>query len=286
MIALSANFSAPVASGTAAFGWLRALPINVNHHQEEGFMQRYPTLPANGEILIPRIVRFALACLWLGGLSLGAQAQTDEDTGRKAAEELRVLVTEGTGVIGDLQPAINSGKTAKDKVIPDALIDQFKARYQKATGGAIDLKAAGIIGDTRRAYVQAFTNVVTRFQPNLIKGGQDAFVPAFFRAQTLGDFNKSMQGKLQAYATNRDGELINGDWAVAKVMKGSPLAGEVTKLMATGALDPVVKRSGNTVMGYYPMKLAAGCVACHAQNGLKQKEGAFGGALVAQIPVK
>jgi len=231
-------------------------------------------------------MRVGLVSFLLCGLSLAAQAQTDEDTGRKAAQELRVLVTEGTGVIGDLQPAINSGKTTKDQVAPDALVEQFKTRYQKATGAAIDLKASGIIGDTRRAYVQAFTSVVTRFQANLTKGGQDAFVPAFFRAQTLGDFNKSMQGKLQAYATNRDGELINGDWAVAKVMKGSPLAGEVTKLMATGGLDPVVTRTGNTVMGYYPMKLAAACVTCHAQNGLKQKEGAFGGALVAQVPVK
>jgi hypothetical protein len=255
-------------------------------HFTRDTMQHFSLSFAAGADWLSRTMRFGLAFLLLGSASFAAQAQSDEDTGRKAAEELRVLVTEGTGVIGDLQPAINSGKTAKDKVAPDALVDQFKARYQKATGAAIDLKAAGIIGDTRRAYVQAFTNVVTRFQPNLIKGGQDAFVPAFFRAQTLGDFNKSMQGKLQAYATNRDGELINGDWAVAKVMKGSPLAGEVTKLMATGDLDPVVKRSGNTVMGYYPMKLAAACVACHAQNGLKQKEGSFGGALVAQVPVK
>ena len=235
---------------------------------------------------LARIARIALAALVWGGASLASHAQTDEDTGRKAAEELRVLVTESTGVVGDLQPAINSGKTAKEKVAPEALLEQFRARYQKATGGALDLKAGGIVGDTRRAYAQAFTSVVTRFQPNLTKGGQDAFVPAFFRAQTLGEFNKVMAGRLQAYATNRDGELINGDWAVAKVMKGSPLAGEVTKLMATGSLDPVVRRSGNMVMGYYPMKLGAACVTCHAQNGLKQKEGAFGGALVAQIPVK
>lgn len=232
------------------------------------------------------ILRLAAAALMMAGVSLAGYAQTDEDTGRKAAEELRVLVTESTGVIGDLQPAINTGKTEKDKVAPDALLEQFKARYQKATGGALDLKAAGLIGDTRRAYTQAFTNVVTRFQPNLVKGGQDAFVPAFFRAQTIGEFNKNMLGKVQAYATNRDGELINGDWAVAKVMKYSPLAPEVTRLMATGGLDPLVKRSGNMVMGYYPMKLGAACVTCHAQNGLKQKEGAFGGALVAQVPVK
>lgn len=233
------------------------------------------------------ILKGAQLALWVSLLtSLSGYAQTDEDSGRKAVEELRVLVSEGTNVIGDLQPAINSGKTTREQVAPDALVDQFRTRYQKATGSALDLKAAGIIGDIRRAYTQAFTSVVTRFQNNLTKGGQDAFVPAFFRAQALGDFNKGIQGKLQAYATNRDGELINGDWAVAKVMKGSPLAGEVTRLMATGGLDPVVKRSGNMVMGYYPMKLGAACVTCHAQNGLKQKEGAFGGALVAQIPVK
>jgi len=249
-------------------------------------MSRYHTLLTAREMPCLQWIRWFLAGFLLTGFISAANAQSDEDTGRKAAEELRMLVTEGTNVIGDLQPAINSGKTTKAQVSPDALAEQFKVRYQKATSVALDLKAPGVIGDTRRAYMQAFTNVVTRFQTNLVKGGQDAFVPAFFRAQTLGDFNKSMQGKIQAYATNRDGELINGDWAVTKVMKGSPLAGEVTKLMATGGLDPVVKRSGNTVMGYYPMKLAAACVACHAQNGLKQKEGAFGGALVAQVPVK
>jgi hypothetical protein len=95
-----------------------------------------------------------------------------------------------------------------------------------------------------------------------------------------------MQGKAQAYATNRDAELINGDWAVQKVMKGSPLVPEVQKLMATGGLEPVVKRSGDRMMGYYPMKLAPACVACHAQNGLKQTEGGFGGALVAEVPIK
>ena len=230
--------------------------------------------------------RVAFAVAILAASSVTAHAQISEDTGRQAAQELRVLVTEGTGVIGDLQPAINSGKVVKEQVSPDALVNQFKARYQKAAGTALDTKATGVVGDARRAYLQSFTSVVTRFQGNLTKGGQDAFVPAFFRAQVLKDFNQQMQGKIQAYATNRDAELINGDWAVHKVMKGSPLAPEVQSLMATGGLDPVVKRSGNRVMGYYPMKLAAGCVSCHAQNGLKQTEGAFGGALVAEIPVK
>jgi hypothetical protein len=228
-------------------------------------------------------VAFAAAVMGVSGV---AHAQLTEETAKQAAQELRVLVTEGTAVIGDLQPAINSGKVVKDQVSPDALVAQFKARYQKAAGAPLDIKATGVVGDARRAYLHSFTSVVTRFQGNLTKGGQDAFVPAFFRAQVLKDFNQLMQGRIQAYATNREAELINGDWAVKKVMKASPLAPEVEKLMATGGLDPVVKRSGNTVMGYYPMKLAGGCVSCHAQNGLKQTEGGFGGALVAEIPVK
>jgi len=236
-------------------------------------------------ILAASGLRVALAA-FVAAVGVPAQAQLSEDTAKQAAQELRVLVTEGTGVIGDLQPAINSGKVVKDQVTPDALVAQFKTRYQKAAGAPFDPKAPGVIGDARRAYLQAFTSVVTRFQSNITKGGQDAFVPAFFRAQVLAEFNKQMTGKIQAYATNRDAELINGDWAVQKVMKGSPLAADVTQLMATGGLDPVVKRNGNTVMGYYPMKLAAGCVTCHAQNGLKQTEGNFGGALVAEIPVK
>ena len=215
-----------------------------------------------------------------------AFAQMSEETARHAAQEVRLLVTEGTGVIGDLQPAINAGKATREQVAPDALLDQFKARYQKAAGTPLDTRAPGVMGDARRAYMQAFSAVVTRYQGNLTKGGQDAFVPAFFRAQVLGEFNKQMQGKVQAYATNRDNELINGDWAVHKVMKASPLAGEVRTLMDKGGLEPVVKRSGNSVMGYYPMKLASACVSCHAQNGLKQAEGGFGGALVAEIPVK
>jgi hypothetical protein len=222
----------------------------------------------------------------LAALATPAFAQLPEDTAKQAAQEVRTLVTEGTAVIGDLQPAINSGKVDKDQVAPDALVKQFHARYTKAAGAPLDIKATGVMGDARRAYVTAFTSVVTRYQGNLTKGGQDAFVPAFFRAQVLKEFNQLMAGRIQAYATNRDAELINGDWAVQKVMKKSPLAPEVTQLMATGGLDPVVKRHGNTVMGYYPMKLAPACVACHAQNGLKQTEGAFGGALVAEIPVK
>lgn len=231
--------------------------------------------------------RLAVAAAVLAAASAApALAQHTEESARQAAQEVKLLVGEGTAVIGDLQPSINAGKAAKDQVAPDALVSQFKARYQKASGAPLDTRAPGLVGEARRAYLQAYTSVVTRYQGTLVKGGQDAFVPAFFRAQVLKEFNQLMQGEVQAYATNRDGELINGDWAVRKVMKTSTLAPEVEKLMATGGLDPVVKRTGNSVMGYYPMKLGTACVTCHAQNGLKQVEGGFGGALVAEIPVR
>lgn len=232
------------------------------------------------------VAQFVFMAMLMGGSILPVCAQTDVGTGLRLAEELRVMVTEGTGVINDLQPMINSGKPSKDKVSPDALVEQFKVRYRTATGNAFDVKTNGVIGETRRAYLQAYTNVVTRFQLNLTVGGPDVFVPAYFRAQSLKEFNKLMQGKLWAYATNRDNELINSDWAVGNMMKSSPIAGEVTRMMASGGLDPVVKRTGNTVMGYFPMRLGAACVSCHARDGLIQREGEFGGALVAQIPVK
>ena len=51
----------------------------------------------------------ALAAALLAAVS-PVQAQLTEDSAKQAAQELRLLVTEGTNVIGDLQPAINSGK--------------------------------------------------------------------------------------------------------------------------------------------------------------------------------
>src|SRR5215475_11238270 len=102
--------------------------------------------------------------------AFSVQAQLNEESGKQVAQEVKLLVTEGTAVIGDLQPAINGGKVEKDKATPDALVAQFKARYQKASGAALDTNAKGVIGDARRAYLQAFTSVVTRYQPNITKG--------------------------------------------------------------------------------------------------------------------
>lgn len=234
----------------------------------------------------PAFLRTAASGLIAAAFAAPLHAQVPEDTARAALAELRALVTEGTSVIGDLQPMINSGRVEAARVTPQALAEQLRQRYAKATKGSLDTPAAGLVGETRDAYMKAFDVVITRSQGVLAKGGQDAFVPAYFRARVLHEFNGSMRGKIQAWATNRDQDLINADWSVSRVMKGSANAGEVTRLMTGGGLDPVVRRQGDTLLGYWPMKLGAACVSCHAQNGLKQTEGSFGGALVAEIAVR
>lgn len=249
----------------------------------------YPsaTTVPDKQMAFGNVIRFVLPFVASVGMcSAPASAQVAEDSGRQALTELRTLVSEGTAVIGDLQPTINSGKVPADQVAPEALVERFRARYQKASGNGLDTQAPGLVGELRRAYLESFRNVVVRYQGPLKKGGQDAFVPAYFRALVLKDFNAAMKGKVRAYASNREGDLINSDSSVQRVMKASPLVGEVDRLMASGSLDSVVKRSGDHLLGYWPMKLGASCVACHAQQGLKQTEGTFGGALVAEIAVK
>ncbi len=212
-------------------------------------------------------------------------AQVDEAQGRAAAAELGLLVNEATALIGSLQNDINAG-TAGDKVKSDALIAAFQARYAKAAGKAFEPKGEGLVGDTRKAFNSALADTLSKYQATLTKGGADAFVPAFFRAELLKRFNAQQKGRIQGYATNRDAELINADWAVGQVMKGSPLAAEVKTLVTRGEMEKVVSRHGDRVLAYWPMKLGAACVSCHARSGLKQTEGAFGGALVAEVWIK
>ena len=233
---------------------------------------------------ILRRSRTALIALLLP-LSMSAQAAVDESTARGLTSDLVTMVNAATAVIGGLQSDINGG-TAAGKVDPEALIGGFRTGYAKSAGQAFDEKADGLTGESRRAFVVALRDTLTKFQPTMTKGGTDAFVPAFFRAELLKRYNTGMRGKVQGYATNRDNELINADWSVKQVMKGSALVGEVTTLLNAGGMDPVTKRVGDRFMSYAPMKLGGACVACHARNGLQQKEGAFGGALIAEAWIK
>lgn len=245
----------------------------------------YPGEPAMSfSFKIPSSMLSALLCAtWL--LSAPAHAQVDEAQAKAAASELALMVTEATAIIGGLQADINGG-TAADKVKTDALVAAFQSRYAKAAGKPFETKPDGLAGESRKAFAIALNDTLGKFHSAMAKGGQDAFVPAFFRAELLKRFNAQLKGKIQGYATNRDNELINADWAVNQVMKGSPLMSEVNGLVTRGESTHQMKRHSDRVMGYWPMKLGSACVACHARSGLKQTEGAFGGALVAEVFVK
>jgi hypothetical protein len=228
------------------------------------------------------VVTAALTALVCAG---PLQAQTADAKSADVAHDIARMVSEATGVIGGLQADINAGKAA-DKVAVDALFAAFQTRYAKAASKPFEEKGDGLEGEARKAFASSLRDTLTKFGPTMAKGGTDAFVPAFFRAELLKRFNVQMKGKAQVYATTRDTELINADWSVDKVMKGSPFMSEVNGLMKTGGLTPVSRRSGDRLMVYSPMKLGTACVSCHARNGINQKEGEFGGALIAEVWVK
>jgi len=93
-------------------------------------------------------MRFAVAAAMLAGACAApALAQHTEEAARQAAQEVKLLVGEGSAVVGDLQSAINSGKATKEQVAPDVLVGQFQARYQKAAGAPLDTKAPGLVGE-------------------------------------------------------------------------------------------------------------------------------------------
>jgi len=238
---------------------------------------------------IPRSssVRFAapLVAAALAIVSGSVSAQVDEPRARVAASEFAMLVGEATAVIGGLQDDINAGK-AGPKAVPDALIQSFEQRYAKAAGKPFSEKGDEFDTELKKAFLSALRETLTKHQPTMAKGGQDAFVPAYFRAELLKRFNASSKGRIQGYATMRDSELINADWAVTNVMKGSPLVPEATKLVNEGPLAATMIRKGDRLLSYTPMKLGAACVACHARNGMQQKEGAYGGALLVEVWVR
>ena len=223
------------------------------------------------------IKRFCLPFLLAATFSTATYAM-DESAARVAADDFANAISAATGVIGGLQKSINSSSVSAGDIEAAAILKTFHSKFNAKAGQTYDVGEAGLIGEYRTALEAAIKEVMQENHEDILAGGQDAFVPAFFRAQVLEKVNEAMAGKIAGYVTTNEDQLINGDSAVDVVMDGSPLAAEVAKLLSQHRADKLQQTLSGHLMTYSPMKLKQSCVACHARNGLEQQVGGFGGA--------
>lgn len=209
--------------------------------------------------------------------ALAAPSQQD------IAKEINLVTSAATAVVAGLQGKINDAKVAAGDVEAGALRTAFKEQFKKLGNSDFDSASDPALGAIRGALAKSFDAVMDKFRPDMIKGGQDAFVPAFFRAQLLDGFNKASQGKYQAIVTNRANELINRDLAPERVVADKAALEYVKGLLDKGEMEPQSKQVGDRLVTYWPMKIGEPCAVCHKRSGLDQKVGSFGGATVVVV---
>ena len=146
----------------------------------------------------------------------------------------------------------------------------------RQTGRAFDAAADAAVQDIRRLIDTAMAEVITAFRSEILKGGQDAFVPAFFRAQHFERFNAAVNGRFRAVTTTRRSELINADSAADRLIDDAQIVAFVNELLDQGAMRPTIRSFGPRTVGYWPMAIGEACASCHQRNGLRQQVGAFG----------
>jgi len=225
--------------------------------------------------------------LSLSLLSLTSHAQaTSEKEAFAVAQEVKVMVSVGTGIIGGLQPEINAGNPDPATVEKNYLLQSFMDNYEASTGAAFDASADGLLGESRRQFLESYRAVLEDHEKVLAAGGTDSFVPADFRSELLAQFNERLGGRVKGYATNREADLLNPDWHIEALMDYSLFAFYVKELLEQQETSQLLERVAGRVVGYYPMTLEPSCVACHARQGLAQEVGAYGGALVTEVMLK
>ena len=199
------------------------------------------------------------------------------------SKEINLTVSAATAVIGDLQAKINGARVTAPEAENSALRKAFQEQFKKLSGVDFETASDPEIDNIRKILSYAFDKVTDQFRPDMLKGGQDALVPAFFRAQLLDLFNERAKGKYQAVTTMRTSELINKDSAPEKVLTNQAALVFIKALLEKGDPEPQGKAIDGKFVGYWPMKIAESCAACHLRNGLEQKVGAFGGATIVVV---
>lgn len=226
---------------------------------------------------------------WLGVMALLAVMSfpvQSEPSRSDVSKEINAIINAATAVIAGLQDKINAGSLRAEEVDPaklrQALLEQFKTLAKGDWQQAYDSERDEI----RKAFTEAFDAVTGTYRADMVKGGQDAFVPAFFRAQLLEHFNKRSQGRYQAIVTTRSTELISRDAAPDRVIADKAVLAFVADLLGRGETEPKSTNIGQRFVSYWPMKITEPCATCHQRSGLDQKVGDFGGATIIIVEPK
>ncbi len=219
----------------------------------------------------------ALLGLALASGAVAAPSQSD------ISREVNLVTQAATNVIAALQDRINSGKLEPAAVEAKALRAAFVENFGKLASGDFRQAPDPLLAEIRSVFSDAFDAVTTQYRADMLKGGQDAFVPAFFRAQLLEHVNKRSQGRYTAIVTTRQSELINRDSAPDKVIADKAVLAFVSGLLEKGEMEPKSTSIGARLVSYFPMKVGEPCAVCHQRSGLDQKVGAFGGATIVVV---
>ncbi|MFM7608340.1 MAG: hypothetical protein ACKO9A_05610 [Alphaproteobacteria bacterium] len=194
--------------------------------------------------------------------------------------EINLTAAAATAVIAGLQDKINTGAARPDDIDPNKLKAAYHAAYGRLASKDIASIQEAELRRIHEAMDRALDQVMTQFRADILKGGQDAFVPAFFRAQLLTRFNDLIGERYRAVVTNRRNELINGDSAPERVIENAEILKQINEWLERGHMQPEMRSASGTNFGFWPMTITEPCMVCHQRNGLQQRIGQFGGATV------
>lgn len=202
------------------------------------------------------------------------------------AREINLATAAATAVVASLQDKINTAKLSPADVEIPALQRAMRENFKKAAGNDFEEAPDSERADVRKTIAGAFGTVIERFRDDMLRGGQDAFVPAFFRAQLLEIVNQNAKGKYQALVTNRARELINQDSSPEKLVKDKAVLAYVNEVLDKGDAEGRSQMFDGRLVSLFPMKIGEPCAACHKRNGLEQQVGQFGGATLIIVEAR
>lgn len=221
------------------------------------------------------LLALTLAAAPRAGIAAGAPADV--------AREINWTAAAATAVVASLQAKINGATATAADLDPAARHAAFAAAYQRLAGRTPEAVDDPTLREILVAMHRANEDVLARFRGDILRGGQDAFVPAFFRAQLFDRFNAEAAGRYRAVVTTRSRELINPESAIERLLDDAAIVADMRNVLEAGRAEPELRAIGTRTVGYWPMTITEPCMTCHRRNGLRQELGQFGGATIVVV---